>query len=355
MTKVLPLVAPAIKSYSNHAHIFSILGAQKENYYPWLYNHYVQLYAPDDSRSFLVDYMIDGMYTDTPNLFTCRIERRVALSIKDGIINFLRFMIDNGYYIYTDLNVSKIEAYKDENMEIHDPLLYGYDDELEEIYFIDTYKRGKYSTGVATYTEILEAIGNEANWDKMRVSDLDLDLLCMKCKNHNTMFRFNVETYVKLLEDYINKKDSYKSFWQIPGVIKGPEEHYICGIAIYDLMRKHLEYVRENDSNLDKRGFFVILEHKKILEQTMLYLLGENWKEQYVEESRLLQNEIDKATIALRLCLKYTITKEKDILEKLGKYAIELVENEKRLFPKIIEILKDKEEKVQFIDEDIKM
>ena len=196
MKKILPMSIPAIRCYANYAHIFSILGAQSENYYPWLYNHYVQLCVPDDDSMFPVDYMVEGMYTNTPNLLTNRVKREVAVSIRNGIINFIRSSIDDGYYIFLELEVGRLAAYKETDFKFHAPLLYGYDDEKEEIYFTDTYIDGKYSNGVASFAEIVSAIGSESNWNQVSINGLGLDLLCMKCKEIREPFSFNKKTYI---------------------------------------------------------------------------------------------------------------------------------------------------------------
>lgn len=110
MKKILPITAPQIKSYANHAHVDSILRGQSELYIPWVCNYYVQLSVPEDFREYKVDYVIPNLFTYAPNLFVSRIERNIAFDIKNGVINFLRYYINNGYYIYTLLEVNQIEV-----------------------------------------------------------------------------------------------------------------------------------------------------------------------------------------------------------------------------------------------------
>ena len=338
MKKVLPMTIPIIRSYANYAHIFAILDTHGENYYPWLYNHYVQLCVPDDYKTFTVDYMVTGMYTNTPSLFTSRIERKMAVAIRNGIINFIKFAIDNDYYIFLMLEVSHIAAYK--GMRFHEPLLYGYDDEKEEIYFADSYMKGKYSKGIATYAEIVKATGDEARWNNFRMSNLGLDVLCMKYRDMKERFVFNKNTYVMFLNNYVNQVDTYNFFGRIPGVTRGEATPNICGIGIYTILQKHLQFVREEaNAYIDVRGFYVILEHKKLLENTLTFLLGEQWKEVFPTEWQLVQEEIKNATLCLNLCLKYNVVKSNKILSKIGEYATVLEETEKGLFPQLIKII----------------
>ena len=340
MRKVLPMKVPLIRSYANYAHIFSILDTHGENYYPWVYNHYVQLCVPDDYSIFPVDYMVTRMYTNTPNFFTSRLERKMAVTIKSGILNFIRFAIDNGYYIFMMLEVSHIAAY--EWMRFHEPLLYGYDDEKEEIYFADTYMNGKYSEGIATYTEIVNATGDELNWNTFHTTNLGLDVMCMKYRDMKEEFVFNKNTYIHFLNCYINQEDTYNFFGKIPGVTRGDVTPNVCGIGIYNILQKHLQFVREDvNAFIDKRGFYVILEHKKLLEKTMAFLLGECWKEVFPVEWQLVQEEVKNATICLYLCLKYNVTQDVRILNRISEYAIILEQTEKSLFPNLIKIVEN--------------
>ena len=339
MKKILGMSSPIIRAYAKHAHIFSILGAQSEEYIPWVYNYYVQLSVPEGYSEFNADYLIPSIFTYAPNLFVSRIERQMAFGIKDGIINFLKYYIDKGYYIYTLLQVDQIDAYKNSALWTHDPLLYGYDDDKEEFYFADTYIDGKYTLGVASYEEIIRAAGTQKNWEEWNATDWVLDVVCMKYKNLNVKFTFNKAMYIELLSDYLEQKDSYHLHWGVQGWEKGKSAKEIFGIGIYSFLQKYLSEVQKEKRGLDQRGFYVILEHKKNMEKTLKYILGEDWKDKYADEESLLHKVIEDATIMLNLCIKYNSTGDEKILNKIHLYVLKLEKNEKILFPRLIDVL----------------
>ena len=340
MKKILQIADPEIRCYANYAHIFSILGANSNDYCAWIYNHYVQLHVPDTYETFAVDYMVGGMYNNTPNLLTSRVEREIAVNCGGGVIEFIKFVINKGYYVYMELDVGKIRAYNGTGMRFHDPLLFGYDDEKEEVYFADTYVEGKYSKGTASYKEIINAVGNSGNWSEFQVTTLGLDILCMRYRALDECFPFNKNTFIKLLNYYINEVDAHEFFGGIHGEASWKRKVNICGIGIYNILKKHLQHVKGcANTFVDKRGFYVILEHKKILEKSFVYLLGEEWNERYPFEAELMQSVIKNAAICLRLCLKYNITKDERILDKISEHAIMLEDTERVLIPNMIRII----------------
>lgn len=340
MKKILPMGVPIVKCYSKHAHIFSILGAQTSQYLVWVYNYYVQLYFPEEHREFIADYLIPSIFTYAPNLFVSRIERTVAYDIKGGIIEFLKDYIDKGYYIYTLLDVSKIATYHCESFHKHDPLIYGYDDEKMEFYFADIYQKGKYETGIASYDEIVDAFGAEQQWKNWNASEWVLDVVCMKYKDLDVRFQFDKEMYVELLTNYIEKENSYSKHWGVQGWEKGitPKKRY--GIDIYSFVREYIEKERMDRRGLDVRGFYVIMEHKMILEKTIEYLLGDSWKKNYVLLCDLLQLEINEVSYMLNACLKYNATGIVTFLDKIREYTLLLEENERKLVPELIDIIR---------------
>ena len=339
MRKVLPISEPDVKAYAKHAHIFAILGAQSSLYRLWIYNYYVQLSVPEGSHQFTLDYLIPSIFTFAPNLFVSRIERNIAVDVKQGILNFIKYQIERGYYIYTYLAVNRIAAYQYEQFHAHDPLIFGYDDEKEEIYFADTYQNGHYAVGVATYDEIVAAAGTENEWPEWGLTPWTLDVVCMKYKDLGVCFEFNKEMYIQLLEDYLLKRNSYEIHWGVVGWRKGAKVKRIYGIGIYSYIREHISWAKREKKVIDTRGFFVILEHKKILEKTLVYLLGDEWKKRFQEEGQLLDTVIEKATIMLNLCIKYNYTLNSKKLDSINLYSQEIETKEKDFFNKVIQLL----------------
>lgn len=337
MKNFLPLGKPLVNSFPQHAHIFSITGAQSNNYIPWVYNCFVQMYARANFNNGLrLEYAIPDPYTRILGITRDIISRELALEAWDGIINFVRSYINHGYYIYGMFDVSQIAAYEKNDYFTHNPLLYGYDDEKKEIYFADNYGNGSYSTGVATYQEIIAAT-EELHRHQGKISGR---FSCLQYNANDFRFKFEKELYRDLLIDYLEQKDSYCR-WLQPGFVRKPDDHRYWGIGIYSLMQNYLDYMLQEDFLMDKRGFYMQKEHKNLLLQSITYVLGNNWKNTYPLEYKLLEDNVRISNIMLNLCLKYNITHDSNIPDKIRDYLITIERNEKDLFPRLIRCVEE--------------
>lgn len=347
MKKVLPMGKPLINSFPQHGHIFSITSAQSDNYIPWVYNSYVQLYARAHFNTGLrIEYAIPDSHSRIFGVKRDVVSKELALEAWGGIINFARCYIDHDFYVYGLLDVSQISAYRMQHFFAHSPLLYGYDDEKEEIYFADNYGNGSYSTGVATYQEVVAA-EDELQRNQGGISG---GFCCLKYNAEEFRFQFEKELYRDLLIDYIEQKDSYGR-WLKPGFIRKADDHRRWGIGIYSLMQKYLDHMLQEGRRMDQRGFYIQKEHKKLLQQSIAYVLGNNWKLDHPLEWEMMENDVRITEIMLGLCLKYNITRNPAIPERIREYLIKIEENERKLFPKLIEYV-DKTEMVKGISLD---
>ncbi len=218
-------------------------------------------------------------------------------------------------------------------MHYHDPLIYGYSDEKEEFYFADNYKNGKYGFGVASYKEMDNAINKDDQSDK-------LNLKCLRYKNDRKWktFQFNKGAYISFLRAYVEQTNCARC-WSVPGVDYKFMEERRWGIGVYSYIQECLDEMKKSNMWADHRGLYVILEHKRILERTITYILGEQWREKYSLAWGMLEKDIQMANIALNLFLKYKITLDKKILDKVKYYIRELEINDYHLFSHLIDIL----------------
>ena len=340
MKKILPLSSSPITSYPHYADVFSIIGTQSNHHIPWIYNYFVQLFVPDNIEQGLrIDYVVPDVFIFLPYIETNFISRDIALHKWNGIINFIRDYIEYNYYIYAFFEVSQIAAYTTKHIRYHDMMLYGYDDKEEEIYFSDNYKNGKYTSGVATYEEIINASNNYITIRTSGGQNIK-PFRCLRYKENCDPFHFNKDEYIRLLTEYIERKNSNK-YWKVPRIYKAEEEKCIYGIGIYTFIRRHICYIQELNKKIDIRGFYVLYEHKTILEKSLTYMMGENWKIKYPEEWEKLKRNINTTNTMLMLCLKYNITLYPSILSKLDQLLINLEKMDEELFPKLIHIIKN--------------
>lgn len=84
------------------------------------------------------------------------------------MVEFIKERISAGWYVHALFDVSKITAYGDSGLMIHDPFIYGYDDLEKNMYFMDNYQYGKSAQGLACYADInASSISIMENYDSI--------------------------------------------------------------------------------------------------------------------------------------------------------------------------------------------
>lgn len=339
MARILPMSEPIIKCYPGYAHACSIIGSQSEYHIPWIYNYFVQLYVSDDFRKeFRIDYRTPYLYDNLPCIRRNHIARNIALEKWDGVINFIRYYIDRDYYVYGVFDASKIEVYNRDHFFPHSSILYGYDDEKEEIYFGDNYRAGKYSLGTASYEEIINATKEITQHKDIASIDWMNGFFCIRYSDECYPFKFDKDMFINLLSDYMDSNDSVVR-WTLPGIVRSDKGKTVCGIGIYPFMREYLLFSHKERTGLDRRGFYVLKEHKLILEKSFTYLMGDQWKKEYSKEWNMLEKDIQITSIMCNLCIKYNLTFDVKILDNIIDSLVKIEANDRILFPCLIRMV----------------
>ena len=95
MRCILDRVAPIIDCYPNYGHILSIVGKHTKNYLPWIYNYFIQLYAPKNfEKGIRADFVAPEMFKSFPWLDTDHINRDIVNDKWQNIIDFIRDFIN---------------------------------------------------------------------------------------------------------------------------------------------------------------------------------------------------------------------------------------------------------------------
>ena len=130
----------------------------------------------------------------------------------------------------------------------------------------------------------------------------------------------NVNLIRSLLEDYLYSKDSSLRY---PGICV-KRENCSFGLSVYDCITGSEQNF---DSFLrDKRIAYFLMEHKKIMRDRVLFLIGKNIisKESACELIEKSKKLYDISETILFLVMKYNITKNESIKDNI-KYQIKAV------------------------------
>ena len=124
MKKILELGEPISATYSHAAHTLAILANEKNNK-DWLMNCFIQIFGGEND---FLDYQDFG-FMECPLIHT----QHIGIDMVDigwkNRLDFVKMAIINNYYIYAEMNVSKINAYEINKPFAHDALVYGFDEE----------------------------------------------------------------------------------------------------------------------------------------------------------------------------------------------------------------------------------
>ena len=277
------------------------------------------------------------------------INRDIVNDKWQNIIDFIRDFINRGFYIYALFDVSKILLYESQKPWYHDPLIYGYDDEKQLIYFADNYKNGKYSTGSSSYREMIEAT---SNYDNAIITGSTIDFLkgyyCIKYKtlydygncrfSNNFVYHFDKILFFDLIADYLYQKNSFRR-WSSPQNLVDDEadKKNVWGIGIYSFLLDYLDYVLEQNIEIDIRSFYVLIEHKQLIKKVLVFLLGERKNMVCFQEYLYSCDECISLSKAISsLSLRYNILHDQSIMIKIKKRLSELQQIEEKFLGNLL-------------------
>jgi len=313
--KVLPMKYPTITSYPYHANLLAVISNNNETL-PWFYSNYIQLEVPDDIYNMRLDFYSSLLWKSCPYLYYQRLSRNLINKKWKCISEFIIDCIDSGQYVYFLANYFFIPVsrhYKNRHYA-HDIFVYGYDRDENVFFVADFFKDGKYSFEKVDIQSLIDAYNNlnlTDNFDWLN----GVELISFR-KN---IFRFNLQTIIDYVSDYINSENTSKKN-------NVPSEHYkhcwSYGIDVYKKVAYYTQLLSESKIYYDIRPFQILFDHKVIMTQRIQYLEDNDYLNKELGLSEKYKDIQTKMQIVRN---KVLIAKEKDdkdvyidILDKLS-------------------------------------
>jgi hypothetical protein len=326
----LPMKFPVITCYPNHANLLSVI-SRNENYVHWFFNNYIQLFVDknDLKRNYLrIDFFTNDPWMTCPWIHSQKISRSIIEKMhKTSIIDFfIESLMDNCYiYVIVDtFYVSKYQSFYNQDHQVHDLFIYGFNSEKKVFYAADNFLEGKYSYEAIPFSEIEEAYN--------QVKDLDLEdwlegvqLLSYREKNIfwglNHDYKFDTTKLEYELKDYLSSYKTVKRYfnpyyqWMIYASDLG------FGVDIYTVLNDYLMNVEDVS---DKRPFYVFWEHKKVMLMRIKYLEENLFINTILSDA---YSEIEQSAKLLNnLYLKYIIRNDMNLRLRIIE-NLELIKN----------------------------
>ena len=315
MEKKLPIYFPPVSDcYSADAGVTSVLQAF-DKYNPDLFINRLYLFRkPNKVLKFAtIDKTFDFSVVEYNN---------------SDVIGLIHEKINKNKYIFMYLDhfyIKNSDRYQ-KNHFMHDfALIYGYNLEKKIFLCADNFVKGKYSQLEISYQNLYnsrcavtqsELFKNNKNFVifdyKKKVKDLDL----AKVK--------------KILEDFLNGqynniKCLNSGFLNdnIFGFSHGQAvncNECIWGIKIFEWLLEEIDYIFENSLSIDLRPFHLLANYQSILQSFLLYINRRRLNAfDCSKDSIIIQHQIDECLIIRNLAIKYNLTKDRRLLNKLKR------------------------------------
>ena len=283
MKRILPVENPIITHDPPTANLFSILGMEP-NTESWVMNHFVNLYIHKD-EIFDNFYDRNAFFYGCPWIQVVQIRREIVLRICSRIIEYVKALIDEGFYVYCMGNTEYISAYHNDRYWAHNLMVYGYDDVSQTFYLSDFFENGKYTRAACSYEELEKAL-QTAQMNRHFVN------LIYGMKLKEIEYKFEVDMLLEKLTDYLGSVNLFckyrtrmdEEFYSNKGgnayyyfSYAEMKDLYYFGLSFYD----KLADMAEKKSLRLKRPLDLLYEHKLLMSRRLDFL----WKNRYMRDS----------------------------------------------------------------------
>ncbi|WP_427179991.1 hypothetical protein [Paenibacillus sp. TC-CSREp1] len=331
-SKILPVSYPMITTYTQHAHLLSIL-THYECAHPWIFSNYIQLYINKDYKHHWGDFYFPVTYELRPSdsckwITTQKLHRDTVTTKWDSVIHFIIENINANNYVHTMVNyfyVPLSDRYNKLQLH-HDIFVYGYDLDREILYVSDFFKNGVYSQAEISFTDFQLAFDMNhltTNHDYLR------EMVYLYTFNEQHQDKFSADTLVNSIRNYFTNKTP--EYWEMFNY--GGDRHNLdFGMQIYTTLLNYAKETSEQKATLDIRPFHLLYDHKKLMTLRLKYLYDNR------HLNKLNQEHIDeftaielKAKILVNVAMKYNLTRDTSISESF-QTLITNIENEESIF-----------------------
>lgn len=329
--KILTVTYPMITTYTQHAHLLSILSSY-ECAYPWIFSNYIQLYINKDYKYSWGDFYFPFPYELRPSdtckwILTQKIHRDIASSKWGTILNFIIECINSDNYIHTMINYFyvPISARFNKKELNHDIFIFGYD-LTEEVLFVADFFCEKYIYERISFSDFDIAF---SNYGFSKNSDYLNKLVYLYKFNLNCDYKFSIENIFNSIKSYLYS--SIPEYWD---KYNSDNKHEIVfGMEIYNTLINYIIGITSNKlHDIDVRPFYMLYDHKKIMVVRIKYLYNHQYCKNHSEENinKIVELE-DQARIVLNLIIKYNITKNNVIINKVVNMLNDIEKKEKEI------------------------
>lgn len=337
MKKSLKVDMPLISTYTHHAYSMMALSDVKDAK-KWIYSNYIMLYLNKDlNKNAWGDFYFpmpyeSKCYENCPYLKVQKNEISYIMEKYNDVVKYVIESIDRGYYVHIMVNyyyISQSQFYGVQKRN-HDCFIYGYDDELEELYCSDFMFSDirKLSFGTILFDEFEKAIESAAEDEDYILNNYVFGIKPFESEK----YEYDINNMIYGLKGYL--VGTTPEYWL--GYNYCNKSNICWGLECYNA---YVDYLRKSNERIDLRFLYLFMDHKKVMVERLKFLkndIGMIGLEKYITENNELHQKLFKA---LNLLLKYSICNKKDILYLVYDTILEVRIKEERCLKSLIAIL----------------
>lgn len=328
--KMLNLVQPLESTWPRYSDLFSMI-LQTSHGYEWILNNFIQIIGKGYGFEFLPR-EDPTKWSDCPFIDFNQLDMSMINLYWKDILAFIRDMIDSEYYVALALDQKPFYTHS----RVHMLLVYGYDDNY--LYTADHYETGKYQQkkiSIAAFLEGYKLYEQQTHNDECCYSKIQL------LKYRDTDYKFDLHKVKYLLNDYVKGISAHEG---INNTIH--DNNTVYGIEVYDVIRKHLERLRNDKSIYDYRIFTFMKDHKYYMTLRLKYIHDHfRLDVNILEDIMNRYNALYKNTkVALMLYLKYRISNSPKQIQKIEDLYNNMKSEEESLIHQLIKCLDNTED-----------
>jgi len=343
MEKILPVADSIITHDPPIANLFSVLKTNP-NTKSWIANHFVNLYIHKDD-------IFDNFYDRNAFFYGCpwiqviQIRREILQRLCEHIIDYIKVLLNEGFYVYAVGNTEHIPAYHNNQYFAHNLMIYGYDDSSKEFYISDFFVNGKYSRKKCSYDELEKAL-QTAEMNRHFVN------LIYGIKLKEIEYKFEVDLLLENLTDHLKSTNlfcKYKTrqdeeFYSNKGgnnynyfSYAEMKKLYYFGLSYYDKLAE----MAERKSKKLKRPLDLAYEHKLLMEKRIDFIYQNKYISQfYYDDLKKMCESIKTNSLMIRNgYIKYQLSQSNSFLERIKDKILVMKEGDFALTEKLIEAL----------------
>ena len=307
---VLSVKYPPLITYSRFTNILSILSSQK-NAQTWLLNNHILLWIAkkDFERSYWADFKYNSGDELCPFVKEEIVERKLASQDGFSIIDFVIDNINNGKYLFLNINKYYIDEYWPVGIrehEEHEIFIFGYD-RAEASLFVADFFQNKYKYIQIPFSNFAMAYDN---FHLTGVQDYLGGIILMKFREADN--ELDVPRIKNIIQDFLASRDTViQSAWDMFKI-----EEMSWGMEFFSTLQQYMEYKVNEKTFIDIRPFHLIYIFSHIMELRIEYLKELGYIGQHESVYDMFVKIRERLLLMRTMIIKYNISNNQKILER---------------------------------------